>query len=103
MPNFSSVLDQLQQERRHLTSQLEGLNNALSALRTAGRRRPGISTAGRARIAAAQRLRWARAKGRKVAAILTPKRRRMSASAIALIRAAQRARWAKWRKEQNKH
>jgi len=32
MPNLSLVLGQLQQERRRLTSQLERLNNALSAL-----------------------------------------------------------------------
>ena len=102
MPNFSSVLNQLQQERRRLTSQLEGLSNALSALGAIGRRRARVSAAGRARIAAAQRLRWAKVKGKKAA---TPKakRRRMSASAIARIRLAQKTRWARWRKEQKKH
>ena len=99
MANLTAVLNQLQQERRRLTSQLERLNNALSALGAATRRRAGISVAGRARIAAAQRLRWAKAKGGRGVAIPKPKRRRMSASAIARIRAAQKARWAKWRKD----
>jgi hypothetical protein len=102
MPDLSSVLHQLQQERRRLTSQLEGLSNALSALGAIGRRRVRISDAGRARIAAAQRLRWAKAKGKEVAAVPTPKRRRMSASAIARIRVGQKARWAKWRKGQKR-
>ena len=102
MPNLSSVLGQLQQERRRLTAQLEGLSNALSALGAIGRRRARISAAGRARIAAAQRLRWAKVKGKKVAAIPTAKRRRMSASAIARIRVAQKTRWARWRREQKR-
>lgn len=102
MANLSSVLDQLQQERSRLTSKLEGLSNALSALGASGPRRIGMSAAGRARIAAAQRLRWARVKGKKVAAIPTAKRRRMSASAIARIRLAQKTRWARWRREQKR-
>jgi hypothetical protein len=58
-----------------------------------------MSASGRARIAAAQRARWAKVKGQKVVSIATPKGRKMSASAIARIRAAQKARWAKWRKQ----
>ena len=73
MANLSSVLHQLQQERRRLTSQLESLSNALSALGAIGRRRMRMSAG-----------------------------RRMSASAIARIRAAQKKRWAKWRKQQKK-
>jgi hypothetical protein len=57
-----------------------------------------MSAAGRARIAAAQRARWAKAKGGKVVSIASRRRRKMSAAAIARIRAAQKARWAKWRK-----
>ena len=38
MSNLSSVLNQLQQERRRLRSQLERLSNALSALGAIGRR-----------------------------------------------------------------
>jgi hypothetical protein len=59
-----------------------------------------MSAAGRARIAAAQRARWAKAKGQKAVSIATKKRRKLSGTAIARIRAAQKTRWAKWRKQQ---
>jgi hypothetical protein len=75
MSTLSSVLGQLQQERRRLKSQLEGLSNALSALLAIDRRRTSLSAAGRARIAAAQRLRWTKVKGKKIAVIPTPLRR----------------------------
>jgi hypothetical protein len=103
MNNLTSVLTHLEQERTRLSSQLEALNKALSALGSTthhGARR--ISAAGRARIAAAQRARWAKAQGNKVVSIAPRKRRKMSATAIARIRAAQKARWAKWRKQQKK-
>jgi hypothetical protein len=99
MTNLTSALIQLTQERNRLTSRLEQLNNAISALTgkwNSGRGR--ISTAGRARIAAAQRARWAKVKGQRVVSIAPRKQRKMSAAAIARIRAAQKARWAKWRK-----
>jgi hypothetical protein len=102
MPNLSFVLDQLQQERRRLTSQLEGLSSALSALGAVGRRGIRMSAAGRARIAEAQRLSWAKVKGKKTVAAPTAKRRRMSASAVARICAAQKKRWARWRREQKR-
>jgi len=66
---------------------------------TNGNRRGTMSPAGRARVAAAQRARWAKVKGTKVVSIASRKRRRMSPAAIARIRAAQKARWAKWRKD----
>ena len=53
-----------------------------------------ISPAGRKRIAAAQRARWAKVKGH---AKVAPKRT-LSASSRRKIAAAQRARWAKFRK-----
>jgi restriction endonuclease Mrr len=99
MTNLTSVLKQLEQERNRLSSRLEQLNSAVAALTAMdGTRRGTISSAGRARIAAAQRARWAKVKGRKVVSIASRKRRKMSAAAIARIRAAQKARWAKWRK-----
>ena len=99
MTNLSSALKQLEQERNRLSSRLEQLNKAVSALTGTSTTRGGkISTAGRARIAAAQRARWAKAKGQKVVSIVSRKRRKLSAAAIARIRAAQKARWAKWRK-----
>jgi hypothetical protein len=100
MLNITSVLNQLQLERSRLASQLERLNNALSALNVNGASRGRrITAAGRARIAAAQRARWAKAKGKKVVSISTHKRT-MSAAARRRIAAAQKARWAKWRKAQ---
>ena len=99
MTNLTAALKQLEQERNRLSSRLEQINNAVSALAGASDTRRGtISPAGRARIAAAQRARWAKAKGQKVVSIASRKRRPMSAAAIARIRAAQKARWAKWRK-----
>jgi hypothetical protein len=60
------------------------------------RKRRKLSAAGRARIAAAQRARWAKVKGRKSAAKPVRKaRRKMSAAARAKIAAAARARWKK--------
>ena len=100
MTNFTSALSQLEQERTRLASQLEGLNRALSALNRTGNKRAGrtISAAGRARIAAAQRARWAKSKGRKVVST-TRRKATMSPAARRRIAAAQKARWAKWRKE----
>jgi hypothetical protein len=99
MPNITSVLNQLERERTRLAVQLERLNKALSALTGASNTRRGraISAAGRARIAAAQRARWAKAKGKVVS--IAGRKRTLSAAALARIRAAQRARWAKWRRE----
>jgi hypothetical protein len=100
MSNLSSILNQLAQERTSLSSQLEILNNAISALNGTDTRSRTISATGRARIAAAQRARWAKAKRQKLVSIATRKRRKLSATALAHIRAAQKARWAKWRRQQ---
>jgi len=60
------------------------------------RKRRKMSAAGRARIAAAVRARWAKVKGRKSAAKPIKKaRRKMSAAARAKIAAAAKARWKK--------
>jgi hypothetical protein len=56
--------------------------------------RRGMSAAGRARIAAAQKARWAKVKGAKVEAA-PKKRRKMSAAGRARMAAAAKARWAK--------
>jgi len=100
MSNLTSVLNQLEQERSRLAFQLQSLDSAISALNVNGSSRRGsMSAAGRARIAAAQRARWAKLKG-KVVSITARKKRKLSAAALAHIRAAQKARWAKWRKQQ---
>lgn len=102
MNNLVVVLRKLEQERTRLASHLGRLNSAISALTGVShdgtRPVPRISAAGRARIAAAQRARWAKVKGGKVPAIAKRRRRKLSANALARIRAAQTARWAKWRK-----
>jgi len=106
MPNLTSVLHQLQHERIRLASQLESLNNAISALTGASSRatsrRRRMSAAGRGRIAAAQRARWKKLKGEKALSIVARKGRTMSPAARRKIAAAQKARWAKWRKAQKK-
>jgi 3-oxoacyl-ACP reductase-like protein len=104
MTNLTSVLKYLEQERNRVGAQLERLNHALSVLiGTSNRRaRRTISAAGRARIAAAQRARWAKVKGQKVVSILARKGRTMSPAARKKIGAAQKARWAKWRTAQKK-
>jgi hypothetical protein len=103
MPNLTSVINQLKQERGRLASQIEGLNTAISALNGTGNVRTGrrMSVVGRAGMAAAQRARWAKLKGRKVASI-TGRKRKMSPAARRKIAAAQKTRWAKWRKTQKK-
>jgi len=100
MANLTSVLKNLEQERNRLGAQLERLNHALSVLigTSNHRTRRTISVAGRARIAAAQRARWAKSKEQKVVSILARKGRTMSPAARKRIVAAQKARWAKWRK-----
>jgi hypothetical protein len=59
MANLLPVLKQLQRERARLAAQLLQVNQALGALGSAGKGRK-ISAAARRRIAAAQKLRWAK-------------------------------------------
>src|SRR5438309_11403903 len=100
MLDFTLALHHLEQERARLAYLLANLSNAISALSGTTSNRTGrrISAAGRARIAAAQRARWAKVKGTKVVPIATHKRA-ISSAARRRIAAAQRTRWAKWRKE----
>src|SRR5215471_16349100 len=94
MSNLKAVLVQLKQERSRL-------NQAIAALESignySGRSRPAsqrvLSASARARIAAAQRARWAKARRSKVVPI-TKGRRTISPAGRARIVAAQRARWA---------
>jgi hypothetical protein len=101
MTNLDGVVRMLKQEHDRVKKQLEGISAALAAFgatytNSAGARRP-ISAAGKARIAAAQRARWAKVKGKsgKVKVAAAPKKRTMPAAARKKIAAAQRARWAK--------
>jgi hypothetical protein len=103
MSNFAGVLATLSSDRDRLESELEQLNNIIRGLEQLdgarprrGRRRGArstrrISAEGRARIAAAQRERWAKVKKAQGATPI----RTLSAAARKKIAAAQRARWAK--------
>jgi hypothetical protein len=100
LANLSGIMRQLKKERNRVQQQLSGLNAALEAFagvyRSGSQPRRKMSPRGRARIAAAQRARWAKVKGQSVVPIKTVKRT-MSALARRKIAAAQRARWAKVR------
>jgi hypothetical protein len=97
MGNLSSLIGQMKKEKDRVERQLTGLTAALKAFAglygegtTNGRR---ISSAGKKRIAAAQKARWAKVRGESVV-----KPRTMSDASRRKIAAAQRARWAKFRK-----
>jgi hypothetical protein len=72
----SSIVEQLKKERDKIEKQLSGLNAALAAFvgtyyggkAKPTRKKRTMSAAGRKRIAAAQRARWAKVKARKKAA-----------------------------------
>lgn len=102
MSNIASVVDILKKEQDRLTKELRGITAALAAFghtyaKGTGTRK--LSAATRARIAAAQRKRWAkaRAKSNTASSKVVPIRakRTLSPAARRKIAAAQRARWAK--------
>jgi hypothetical protein len=101
---MQSVVSQLQKERTRLEDELHRITTALVAFgnvymygsqpkraAVATRKRRIISAAGRKRIAAAQRARWAKTKGQKVVSISVRKGRKMSPAARKRIVAAQKA------------
>ena len=101
--NYSAM--QLRQAA-NLKEQIESLQNELagylggSPIESAPRKKNRMSAAGRARIIAAQKARWAKvhaaagtAKG--VKKTTTTRKRKLSAAARARIAAVARARWAK--------
>jgi hypothetical protein len=98
---MAAVVRQLKTEHDRLTKEIKGIAAALAAFGTAYGRQTGrrkLSAEARARIAAAQRARWAKARkngGEKKNVVTMPKKRTMSAAARKKIAAAQRARWAK--------
>jgi hypothetical protein len=101
MSNLDAVLAQLKQERDALSKAIAALEGVTSNGSAPTSGRPGISAAGRQRIAAAQRARWAKIKGRKVVSIATHNRT-MSPAARRKIAAAQIARWAELRRGKKK-
>ena len=97
MGNLAGVVRLLKKEQDRLTKELRGIGAALAAFGHAYGQRTGkrkLSASGRARIAAAQKARWA--KVRETARVVPIRANRtMSAAARRKIAAAQRARWAK--------
>ncbi len=103
MKNLGSVVKMLKNEQARLVKEMHAIGSAISAFGAAYGNGPSprgkMSAAGRARIASAQRARWAKLKAKngsdQTAAM--PKKRTMSAAARKKIAAAQRKRWAKVR------
>jgi len=98
-----SVVSQLREQRTNLVNDLKHVDAALSVLdKLSGEKHHAapsrtLSASARRKIAAAQRLRWAKVRAQKVVPIRSskPAKRTLSASARRKIAAAQRARWAK--------
>ena len=95
---IEAIVSQLRAQRADFVNQIGHIDAALIVLGKVNGTHAQvavrtISAAGRRRIAAAQRARWAKVGGKAA----TPKRT-MSASSRRKIAAAQRRRWAKFRK-----
>ena len=102
MSNLLSLTVKQLRRAANLKEKIEALNRELASILgapasipTKVRKKRGMSAAGRARVAAAQRARWAKIKKAKPTAKAPAKRRKMSAAAKAKISAAAKARWAK--------
>jgi ribosomal protein L2 len=120
MPNIPTI-DQLKRAL-HLQENIEVLQRELSSLfssvgikamgiaesgmRAAAKMISGkkrtMSKAARAKIAAAQKLRWAKVKGKKAVTKVKRKKGKMSAAGRAAIVKAQKLRWAKVKAEKGK-
>ena len=96
MSNLARVVRLLKKEQDRLAKELQGIGAALAAFgktyaKAMGTRK--LSAAARARIAAAQRKRWAKVRG--TAKVVPIRRRTLSAAGRRKIAAAQRARWVR--------
>jgi len=90
---------QIKEQIESLEQQLNSLLTGSSKIQNRGTRsgaRRTMSASARARIAAAQRARWAKVKGKASAGAAPRKRRKMSAAGRARIIAATKARWARF-------
>jgi hypothetical protein len=103
---MSDILSLTTKQLRHaadLKEKIEALNTELGSILGApasvspkAPKKRGMSAAGRAAVAAAQKARWAKVKaGKPTAKVPAKKKRTMSAAAKARISAAAKARWAK--------
>jgi hypothetical protein len=88
----ANIKDKIQSLENELGKILGSSINPVAA--AAPKKRRKMSAAGRAKIAAGQKARWAKAKGQKMKQS-QPKKRKMSAAARAKISAAAKSRWAK--------
>src|SRR5256712_7219002 len=93
------IIAQLKAERDKAAQQVSALDTAIGALSglnstRAPRGRRTMSAAARARIAAAQRARWAKVKGQRKVVAIAPKRK-ISAAGLARIRPAKKERGGK--------
>ena len=111
MSNSLSSLTTVQLRRAaDLKEKIEALNQELASIlggsvsvsAKAPKKKGGMSAAGRAAVAAAQKARWAKVQASKPAAKAPAKKSKMSAAGRAKIAAAQRARWAKVKAEKAK-
>jgi len=110
MTSLGIVVRALTKERDQAARTVEQLDVALAALNgNSYRKRTGtqrkMSAGARARIAAAQRARWAKVRGngaQKENVVSAPKKKTMSAAARKKIAAAQKLRWTKVRAAQKK-
>jgi hypothetical protein len=110
MDNFVGIVRELRKERDQAQNTIERIDAALAALSNgsyahAAGTRNRLSAPARARIAAAQRARWARLRangGKKHNVVSMPKKKIMSAAARKKIAAAQKLRWAKVKAAQKK-
>jgi len=111
MSSINSLSVQQLRQAANLKERIEALKNELSRLlgstaepvaAKAPKKKGGMSAAGRAKVSAAQKARWAKIKSAKPAVTVTKpakKKFTMSAAAKAKISAAAKARWAKVKAE----
>jgi hypothetical protein len=107
MSNLLSLTTTQLRRAADLKEKIEALNKELASILGApapvsakAPKKDKMSAAGRARIAKAQKARWAKIKGAKPAAksAKPSKRRKMSAATKAKLSAMAKARWAKVKK-----
>ena len=99
---LSSLSSEQLRRAADLKEKIEALNTELASILGApastpakARKKRGMSAAGRAAVATAQKARWAKIKAAKPTAKAPAKKRTMSAAGRARISAAAKARWAK--------
>ena len=108
MTDFAKVLTELQRERSRLDQAIQAIGNLVGGNNTGTAETKGnrpkrkLSAAGRRRIAAAQRARWAKLRSQNSAKgqirAMNIGKPTLSAATRSKIAAAQRARWAKLKK-----